>query len=74
MRVWMAVTVDEYELPIAIADTAKGLAKALGVSTFAVYQTQRREGNGQQLKKYAVRVVDCGEVAHDVRRMAGKRR
>lgn len=29
---WMAVTADEYELPLAVEDTAAALARRLGVS------------------------------------------
>lgn len=32
MTIWMAVTTDKYELPIAVADTADELAKLVGVA------------------------------------------
>ena len=63
MRIWMAVSADQYELPLAIGDTAEELARALGVTRFAVYQTRRREDIGQRLNKYAVRVVTCDREA-----------
>ena len=31
MFLWMAVTPDEYELPIAVADTTRELSKMLGL-------------------------------------------
>ena len=35
--IWMAVTPDEYELPVAVADTAAELGKKLGVSKNTIY-------------------------------------
>lgn len=29
---WMAVTADEFELPLAVADTSRELAKMVGIS------------------------------------------
>ena len=31
-QIWMKVTMDEYELPVAVANTAAELARILGVS------------------------------------------
>lgn len=36
MKLYMKVTNDEYELPLAVADTQEELAKLLGVSRTAV--------------------------------------
>lgn len=37
ITVWMKVTLDEYELPVAIADTAGQLADLIGVRTNNIY-------------------------------------
>lgn len=38
MILWMCVTKDKYELPIAVADTAEELAKQIGLkSTNVIY-------------------------------------
>lgn len=36
MTLWMAVTNDEYELPIAVADTCKELATMIGVDAYSI--------------------------------------
>lgn len=58
MKVWMAVTRDEYELPIAIADTAEGLAKLVGTTTNAVVSTvsHYRKGRKKKCKYYQVEI------------------
>lgn len=40
--IWMAVTADQYELPLAVADTAPELAKILGISKRAVWQGEHQ--------------------------------
>lgn len=40
---WIATTPDEYELPIAVADTAEELARMLNVSVMAVYKSKERQ-------------------------------
>lgn len=35
--IWMAVTQDKYELPVAVADTAKELGIILGITTNAIH-------------------------------------
>ncbi len=37
--VWMKVTLDEYELPLAIADTSVELAEILGVTSKTIYSS-----------------------------------
>lgn len=48
MTVWMYVTMDKYELPIYVADSAKELAKLVGVRTdlinSAIWHAQKRNG------------------------------
>lgn len=36
MAIWMQVTLDEYELPLAVADSATELARLIGVTKNAV--------------------------------------
>lgn len=42
---WMAVTADEYELPLAVEDTAAALARRLGVSENTVRTVESRGKN-----------------------------
>ena len=42
---WMAVTADEYELPLVIEDTAAALARRLGVSENTVRVVEYRGKN-----------------------------
>ena len=39
---WLAVTADEYELPLAVEDTAAALARRLGVSENTVRTVEYR--------------------------------
>ena len=43
---WMAVTADEYELPMAVADTANELADMLGLSRGSIKSTEYRKHGG----------------------------
>ncbi len=38
--IWMAVTADRYELPLAVADTGADLAALLGISKDSVWQRE----------------------------------
>lgn len=42
---WMAVTADEYELPLAVEDTAAALTRRLGVSENTVRTVEYRGKN-----------------------------
>lgn len=42
---WLAVTADEYELPLVVEDTAAALARRLGVSEDTVRVMEYREKN-----------------------------
>ncbi len=42
---WMAVTADEYELPLIVEDTAAALARRLGVSENTVRTVEYRGKN-----------------------------
>lgn len=58
MNLWMAVDADEYELPIAVAESAAKLAKMLKVSQHAIYQKVFAEKQGEILKGYKIRKVE----------------
>lgn len=45
---WMAVDADEYELSICVEDTAKQLAKKLGVTDNTIYNCVMRGRSGRQ--------------------------
>lgn len=47
---WMAVTADEYELPLVIEDTAAALARRLGVSENTV-RTMEYRGKNERYRK-----------------------
>ena len=49
MDLWMAVTADQYELPVAIETSAQDLAARLGVSkTCIIYRASHPEVRGQK--------------------------
>lgn len=54
--IWMAVTPDEYELPLAIADTAKELAELVGISTETVKSNTCRHNSGNMSGRKFVKV------------------
>lgn len=47
---WLAVTADEYELPLAVEDTAAALARRLGVSENTVRTVEYR-GKNERYRK-----------------------
>lgn len=58
---WMAVTPDEYELPLAVADTAKGLANMLGVTESNVCKLWHRKRRGNRKCKYYIYRIEVEE-------------
>lgn len=62
MTVWMYVTMDKYELPIYVADSAKELAKLVGTRTdlirSAICHAQKRNGH---CKYVEVNIDDINE-------------
>lgn len=69
---WMAVTADEYELPLAVEDTAAALARRLGVSENTVRTVEYRGKNERYRRtkkgpmpgfgtRYKVRKVEVDE-------------
>lgn len=57
MTIWMTVSNDEFELPIAVAETVKELAYLMGVTESAIYSVQRQEKHNLPCLKYFVRKV-----------------
>lgn len=62
MTLWLAVTPDAYELPLAVADSCVDLGALMGVSGKAIKNTIWRESKGVRTK-YRVRVVDMPSAA-----------
>ena len=57
MTIWLAVTPDKYEHPIALEPTCTALAKVMGVSA-ATISRKYTEGN---MNRFGVRVVEIKE-------------
>ena len=43
---WLAVTADEYELPLAVTDSPRELAEIFGVSKSTIKSQAKRNSNG----------------------------
>ncbi len=56
MIIWMKVTHDKYELPVAIADSAAELARKLGVSKGSIESSVSRQKRGLNLHSIYRRV------------------
>lgn len=66
MTVWMLVTKDEFELPVAIADTSTELAKMCGVSNRTVISGALRDKTGKvKRSRYRKVVIDEDENSSD---------
>ena len=61
--VWMKVTEDEYEFPVAIADSARELARILGIKTNSIYSriSHVRYGRNQYTTYKKVRIDEDEE-------------
>lgn len=46
--IWLAVETDEYELPIAVADTAKELGDIFGIKKHTVINCVSRKRSGRE--------------------------
>lgn len=57
--IWIAFTADELELPLAVADTCKELAKCLGVTDSYVFKLAGNERSGVRCG-YKVERIDVG--------------
>lgn len=56
MRLYMAVTADEYELPLIVSDKVKDIAKYSGTSESNVYYGINYDYSGKRKKMKFVRV------------------
>ena len=55
--IWMQVSNDKYEFPLALADTAKDLARLIGSTESAVRSGEchwRKEGVGSSFRKVEI--------------------
>lgn len=59
---WLAVTPDEYELPIAVADTAKELSHMLGMKSHAVTELYHKHNKGVYKRYEKYKIVKVNEV------------
>ena len=51
-NIYVAYTHDEYELPVAVADTAAELAKMVGITRQSLYtMLTRKEGHYRKIKE-----------------------
>ena len=53
---WLAVTADKYELPIAVADTAKDLGQMLGISKNAIIIQAQLDLDGTRSGRKLIKV------------------
>lgn len=57
---WLAVDTDEYELPIAVADTARELGEKFGINTNSVIDAVSKQRNGRENGFKYVKVLNDG--------------
>lgn len=59
-KLWMKVTNDEYELPLAVADTMAELARMTGIKPESLYSIISRDRHGKK-HSYSYREVDIDD-------------
>jgi hypothetical protein len=60
MKIWMKVTSDDLELPVAVADSAEELAEMLGISRATIYASISRWKSGERSEcPYRVVEIDA---------------
>ena len=64
MIVYMKVTRDKYELPVAIADTVGELAKMTGASKETIFSNISHQKRGS-IRKGSFKKVDIGELEEE---------
>ena len=64
MIVYAKVTRDEYELPIAIADSVPELAKITGATVNSIYTNITHQKRGQ-IKNGSYKRIDIGDAEED---------
>lgn len=70
MKIWLAVTQDKFEFPVAIADSARELAQMVGVKPITILSSvsrsrkcTRKTNRGIRRKYFVVEVEDDDEIA-----------
>lgn len=59
---WMAVTADEYELPLAVADSSFSLAAMLGVKHGTIQALEARHRSGRNTGRRIIKIKDESEL------------
>lgn len=57
MNVWMQITKDKYELPVAVANTANELAEIVGVDVNSIRSAVSRQKTGKRKFAKYIKVV-----------------
>lgn len=58
---WLAVTADEFELPIAIEESAEKLASRIGISPSTVKYLEKKKCTGRNTGRRIVRIDDIND-------------
>lgn len=56
MKVYMEITKDEYQLPVAVADTVKDLAKKIGTRANSISSALCKQRKGVHIKSRYIEV------------------
>ena len=59
-KLWMKVTNDEYELPLAVADSMAELARMTGIKPESLYSIISRDRHGKK-HSYSYREVEIND-------------
>lgn len=66
-NLWMAVTADQYELPLAVEETSTALAKRMGTNKNAIYANMSRYRRGVVKGSTKGRKSHFGEKYHVIK-------
>lgn len=66
-NLWMAVTADKYELPLAVEETSTALAKRMGTNKNAIYANMSRYRRGVVKGSTKGRKSHFGEKYHVIK-------
>ena len=67
---WLAVEVDEYELPLYVADTAEELGRVFGAKASSVINCVIRQRSGRENGYRYIKVLNDGEEDGDAEAVA----
>ena len=59
--IWLAVEADEYELPIAVTDTAREMGKLFGIGADSVMDSASKNRSGKLSGRKFIKVEDDNE-------------